>query len=535
MKGMIARNWFPASAGMICFVWALIGWATVIPNQDILADGIQAQSLISSPHLVLAFPGQKHGGPLEYPYTILAEWVAPGNYFVNAGIRPVLALMTGFVVAKLFTQLFSQAPKWTFLAAIGVGPTIIHGLLGPQGNEVGQWWMQPNWDMAWLLVSAGALFVAWTGNSEPVRETSSGRDSRKFRSGMCAGIGGLLIGLGFFAHPAITLLIIPLAVLVTLRLVPAIRIAMIASVGVVLGVAPSAISYIINSKINTWDPSHIPFISIDYYRNIGGAVLGLTGIPDYMNALLPYSVGLAPSTSQTVGRLQSAFMWIFIAVIVTSSVVGVFNALRRGRRLTPGAAVAVAWVTSAASMMLFITFVDAVWIYSSGLAILFWLSLGAMPIFFRSRTVGLVTTSLFLCLTLSSTVAHNFDFYSKSFSNFSKKLATQNENIDLAKTLISDGAEAVFGSYYDVIPIGYASAGKLRTLTNHYNRFPLTQSELSEKSITIAINTQPRDAWGAEALQSVLQGCRNINQNGTRGSGSYSLFRCPSEALVFNR
>ncbi|MDP2013705.1 MAG: hypothetical protein Q8L05_05715, partial [Actinomycetota bacterium] len=65
----IRRQWFELTAGLFCFAWALLGWLTVIPNQDILADGIQAQSVLADPRVVLAFPGQKHGGPLEYPAT----------------------------------------------------------------------------------------------------------------------------------------------------------------------------------------------------------------------------------------------------------------------------------------------------------------------------------------------------------------------------------------------------------------------------------------------------------------------------------
>ena len=68
----LKRIRFPLTSGLICFLWAFLAWLTVIPNQDILADGIQAQSVLTDPRIVLAFPGQKHGGPLEYPATLLA-------------------------------------------------------------------------------------------------------------------------------------------------------------------------------------------------------------------------------------------------------------------------------------------------------------------------------------------------------------------------------------------------------------------------------------------------------------------------------
>ena len=195
------RQWFALTSGGICFIYAFIAWLTVVPNQDILADGIQAQSLLVNPRLVLAFPGQKHGGPLEYPFTILGDWIAPGNYFSNGAVRPVLAFLTGFVVAKLFLKLFPKSPKWGFLAAVAVGPTIMHGMLGPEGNPVGVWWLQPNWDVAWLLVAAGALVV--TG----LNTTSKSKSV----------VAGLLISLGFYAHPAIVLLIVPLIFLTLMK------------------------------------------------------------------------------------------------------------------------------------------------------------------------------------------------------------------------------------------------------------------------------------------------------------------------------
>lgn len=58
---------FELAAGAACAAWAFAAWLTVVPNQDMLADGVQVQRLLQDPRIVLAFPGQKHGGVLEYP------------------------------------------------------------------------------------------------------------------------------------------------------------------------------------------------------------------------------------------------------------------------------------------------------------------------------------------------------------------------------------------------------------------------------------------------------------------------------------
>lgn len=512
-------RWFPVTAGLICFAWALLGWLTVIPNQDILADGIQAQSLLNDPRIVLAFPGQKHGGPLEYPFTVWAEWVAPGNYFANAAIRPFLAFLTGFLVAELFLTLFPKAPKWAFLAAMAVGPTIIHGMLGPESNPVGVWWLQPNWDMAWLCATAGALVLSRSrGRLWPVPAA-----------------GGLLVGLGFFAHPAITLILVPLLALVIFRTVPRPATVLLATGGALLGVLPAAASYVVNAKVNTWDPSHGPFVAVGYYRDMGGAVLGLTGIPDYMYALLPFGLGLAPSDHFLSGPVKSALVWAFVLIVLVSAVVAAYRAVRQKRRLSPGGAVAVSWVIAMATMFAFITFIDPVWIYSSGLAILYWLSVGALPSVFTIRWLGNAVTAGAIAISGLSTITHNATFYADVPARFTAKVATMNDRMAIAQALENSGATVVFGSYYDAIPIGYASGGQLRTITNHYNRFPLTPAEQALSTVTVGVNARPTDPWGEEAVQTVTAACTPTRSSSAADRGPFELFTCPPAALVFNR
>jgi len=521
----IRQQWFSLTSGLFCFAWAFLGWLTVIPNQDILADGIQAQSVLADPRIVLAFPGQKHGGPLEYPATLLAEWLSPGNYFANAAVRPLLAFVTGFVVARLFLALFPNAARWAFLAAVAVGPTILHGLLGPAGNTVGVWWLQPNWDMAWLLVTAGALVLA-----SVLQAPSPGPALKRWPGWPLA--AGLLLGLGFYAHPAICLLLVPLVALVLLRSRWSLSTVLLTAVGGALGALPAAISYVVNAGINTWDPSHGAFIAAGYYRTMGASVLGLEGIPDYMTALLPYGFGLAPSTDAGVGRLQSVLMWVLVLVIIATAVVGLVRALRTRTRPSIATAVALAWVVAMITMFGFITFIDPVWIYSSGLGILLWLSVGALPEVFRTRWIGSALAAAAIAVMAVSTIAHNASFYSNIPERFHAKVDAMTSEQALADALVEAGAGYVFGSYYDVIPLGYASGMRLRTITNRYNRFPLTTAELAGAELIVATRTDPTDDWGRESLAVVRTQCKELPG---KGAGSYQLFSCPPKALVFNK
>ncbi len=523
----LKRHWFPLTSGLICFLWAFLGWLMVIPNQDILADGIQAQSILTDPRIVLSFPGQKHGGPLEYPATVLAEAIAPGNYYANALIRPFLAFATGLVVALLFEKLFSRGPRWAFLGAIAVGPTVIHGLLGPEGNTVGVWWLQPNWDMAWLFGASGALVLAhYLGDRGEIRQA---------RSFWWPALGGLFLGLGFFAHPAIILLLVPLATLVLLRSRMDLKAYGLVVVGGVIGVIPAAISYVVNAGVNTWDPSHGAFISVDYYSSMGGSVLGLNGIPDYMTVLLPYGLGLSPSTLFLSGTMQSALMWIFVIVIVISAVVSLTQAIKTRSAVGPGGAIALAWLVVMGTMIVFITFVDPVWIYSSGLSLLFWLSLGALPSFFSIRILGSIVTIILIAVVGISTLTHNAKFYGSIPQRIQDKFDTMTSKQSTSLQLQKAGAEFIFGSYYDVIPIGYASGMNLRTITNRFNRFPLTPTELQRGSIPVAVNTTPSDPWGEESLEAIESDCAPRSETVSDSVGVFQIFDCPPTAVDLNK
>jgi len=521
----IRRQWFELTAGLFCFAWAFIGWLTVIPNQDILADGIQAQSVLTDPRIVLSYPGQKHGGPLEYPATVLAEWLAPGNYFANAAIRPFLAFATGFLVARLFLTLFPTAVRWAFLAAVAVGPTILHGLLGPEGNTVGVWWLQPNWDMAWLLVISGALMLAC------VLQPPAAQPARSRWPGWPL-LAGLLLGLGFYAHPAIILLLVPLVAFVLLRSRWSLSTLLLAAVGGVVGVLPAAISYVVNAGINTWDPSHGAFIAVGYYRSMGASILGLDGIPDYMMGLLPYGLGLAPTTDAGTARWQSLLMWVLVLVIVITAVIGLVRALRTRTRPGIAVAVAMAWTVAIITMFGFVTFIDPVWIYSSGLGILLWLSVGAMPSMFGTRWIGTALAAAAIAIMAVSTLAHNASFYSSIPERFQAKVDAMTGQQALADALVDAGAGYVFGSYYDVIPVGYASGQQLRTITNRYNRFPLSAEELAAPAIIVATKTDPTDPWGQDSLSHVQAECTAL---AGKRVGTYQLFSCPPSALVFNK
>jgi hypothetical protein len=105
-------------------------------------------------------------------------------------------------------------------------------------------------------------------------------------------------------------------------------------------------------------------------------------------------------------------------------------------------------------------------------------------------------------------------------------------NAELATAILATGATYIYGSYYYVIPVGYASGYQLRTVTNHYNRFPLTDEEAAQGSLTVAVETAPIDSWGKEALARVRASCTPVSGEPDPKLGTFAIFTCPSAVLA---
>ena len=518
MRNVVKSNWFPISSGLACFIWAFLAWLTVIPNQDLLADGIQVQSLISDPRIVLAFPGQKHGGVFEYPYNVLAEWIAPGNYFLESALRPLFAFLTGFLAAKLYLTYFPRGPRWSFLLAVAVGPTILHGLAGPEGNSVGVWWLNANYDLAWLFVILGFWLIG--------RELSGPVANQVPRTGMLF-FGGVLLGLGFYQQPTSILLILPLGVLLLLRFRISLSQFSMLLLGGFIGILPAILSYFY-APITTWNPSHFPVFQL----HLALASLGLDGVPNYAIALLPSALGFAPATTIGFARLQTVVSALFLSLMLILALVGTFNALRRRSRVSEGTAIAVCWIAVAGSIVIFGIFVDPVWFYSSHLSIVLWMSIGILPQLIKVKWISRAAP-ICICLVVAlSSLAQNGAQVVNLKERFMEKreyISTLNRYASAMRKLET---RVLYGSYYDVLPIAYGAAGSLHPVTSTYNRFPLSGSALAGlEEVKVGIRTDPTDEWGIESLDEVRRMCLANAKLVTGKLGTFQVFDCPVSVI----
>lgn len=510
--------WFELSAGAACAAWALLAWLTVIPNQDMLADGVQVQRLLQDPRIVLAFPGQKHGGVLEYPYLLLSEALAPGNTYLHTVLRIGFAFVTGFVVARLFLRLFPGFPRWAFLGIVVAGPSAIHGMTGPPENPVGVWWLIANYDLSWLLVSAGALALVGV-RDQVVGRPSAGR----------AVMAGLVIGLGVYEQPTILVLAVPLGVLIHLRQPASFRRILWIGLGIAIGMVPLAVSYFLYAGVTTtWDPSHFPVFDPQLAR----AVLGLDPSVTYETRLFPLALGFTTTPDLASTTVQAGAVALVLLGCVAVAAVGAWRSVRTRTWPGPGFAVAVMWLAAAAALVAFSTMLNPIWLYATGLAVLLWLSVGALPGLVPWHRLGSVLAGAVIALVAASTWLHNSYWYSAVPDRIVAKADYMRTQGELAQALEDSGVTMLYGSYYDVIPIGYASGSRLRFVTSTYNRFRLSDEELLPERLAVAVNARPTEAWGQEALAAVQVQCAPNGTVVTHAEFEYRSYTCPRDFFI---
>jgi len=321
---------------------------------------------------------------------------------------------------------------------------------------------------------------------------------------------------------------VPLALLIMLRAPTTWMQGLQVALGAVLGAIPAAFNFFFPQTVNTWDPSHPPVINPDLIISN----LGLDGIPTYFAALLPYSLGLAPSESSQLSLIQSAITWLVIIAIGLSAAIGSAMAIRARCRPGPGTAIAVAWVGAISSIVAFGVVVDPVWFYGAGLAVLLWISLGVLPSVIRPRPLALTTTVLALGIIGLSTLTHNVYWWQKLPDRYLAKVEFLDSQQRIADQLRAFDVEFVYGSYYDVLPVVYGSAGDLYPVTSTYNRFPLDPTQVAgTERVVVAVDENPGgDVWAVDALTRVENDC---TRNSTvSAGGDFGIYDCPVQLVL---
>lgn len=504
------RSVVPVVAGAICSLYALVAWLTVIPDADRLADGIQVQNLLREPHLVLAFPGQAHGGVLEYPVLLLAEWLAPGNYFAHSFARIIFAFFTGFFAARLFMRLFPDGPRWAFLTAVAVGPAVMHGLTGPTDNPVGVMWIHANYPQSWLLVTMGVSLLA--------DAAARGRDGFTVAPWRLL-LSGVVIALGVYEQPGVLIVAIPLIAMVILLIPRRWTVWLVAATGSVVGMVLIAAAWLLHHRDSVYNPAHLPRPDL----SAAAGVLGLDGIPSYVGAILPAGLGFAPIDDSLIRRIAAVAVPLFVAAVLIGFVAAGIDSWRK-RRASAAFALTTAWLLAFLGIVAMSWTLSPVWFYGGCMGVLVWISVGALPTVFRPP-VGVIAAWACIALLVVSTALQTVPWYRDAVDHFSAKVDRMSDQAELADALVAAGATHVYGSYHDVLPVAYAAGGRLSPSAIYYDRFPLPDDVTGD--LTVFVNLQPTEYHGDDALALVQESCTQQEQQVVVGDHVWGAFTCP--------
>lgn len=515
---LISTRVLRLSSGAICGVWALWNWLTVIPGADVLAEAISVQKLLQNPNWVLTYPGQNYGGTIEYPFLILSEWIFPHNPYALTLWRVLFAFLIGFLAAALFSKLFPQGRRWIFLLAVAAGPAVLHGRTGPAENEVGSIWLNSIYPFSWLLALLGAYLILNSFNQDA---------NRSKRASVVRLLGGTLVGLGIYEQPTTFLLALALLALVLFRTRGSFRQWIFASVGIAVGLVPMLLAAGPMKSVTTGTPAHFPTPTV----HTAFRALGLTGEDDSFNSVLPNSLGLSAGESLVGGFVNQLLLCLWLTLIAIGLVYSIIA--RRTSDTSVIRALSVSWLLVILGIVALDSVMETVWFYGAGLSVLLWISLGALSALnpkWLTLTFCLGYVAVLFVASLGHSQGHLRAIGSETVAKHNVVAAAVRDSQSLTEARI----QYVFGSYLDVISIGYYSSGSIRAISNHYDRFPLTPLEKSGGSIVVAVNSTPSDPWGVEALEKVENSCSPLNREVILTSGSYRSFRCPVEIIGMN-
>lgn len=490
--------------------WTTYAYLTVRVDADILAEAIAVQGWLDAPYWTLSYPGQLYGGVAEYPFIALAETVTPGNVYGFTFIRIFYIPIAGLLLALVFRLMYPARSLWPLTFGAIAGPAAMHSMMA----------IKDLYPSSWLLTMTGVAIITW--------QIARGR-----RRWLIV-VGGLFVGLGVSQHPTALLLGGPLlaAILVHWRVAP--RTIIRVCIGGFVGLLPLVLGLFAQpNKVVVFEPAR------QGLPNVLGA-LGLSWNPDsWAQAIVPigwgvqftdYNVFAFPMGLQFVINTAIALTLIGSAVLSVS----VINRCVRRESVRDTDALVVMWGATLVAVIIITFITRPVWFYGTALGFTTWFAL-AVVIGTRRPVVSKAIVGTVLVLMTATSIGA-FLALRPSFPDSVAFKADQARQVQqIAADLEGAGIEYVFGSYWEVLPIAYASRGALQPITVFTNRFPLREPTGDEILLAApdgrTVLPVDLDRWvGSEEADAFLTTqCRpTAADNLPEG---FSVFRCPVAAL----
>lgn len=446
--------------GLALLAWTTYAYFTVRIDGDMLAEAIQVQQWLDSPFWVLSYPGQLHGGVLEYPLIMLAETISPANVYAFTLVRILYVPIAGLLTCLIFRRAFPSLSMWPLAVTAVIGPAVLHSMVG----------IKDLYPLSWLLaVLAG--FLAY-------REVSSPR-----RPWLLV-VAGALAGLGIYEHPTSALLSIPLLAGAAALWSVTVRQAVLVVAGLAIGLLP------LLASLTLQPDRHVVFQPAQVGAPEVGPAFGLVSGPTaWAQAVVPTGWGISHNdlTSLPIpADLQfvlNSWLALLLLAALLAAVPFAVRALRSGQR-SPLGFVAVVWGTAVVMVIVLVVVVTPVFFYGAGMSFLVLLTIGviphAVPRRFGWTAVGLVW------VVMAVTSLGAFLWQQPKLidaAQFKRAQVAQVEQV--ADAIAAAGVRYVYGSYWEVLPIAYESDGALYPLTPFDSRFPLPDDE--QGTVTVAV------------------------------------------------
>jgi hypothetical protein len=505
------RDAIPALGLFVALLmWTTYAYLTIRVDGDILAEAIAVQRWLDSPYWTLSYPGQLYGGVAEYPFIALAETVTPGNVYGFTFIRIFYIPVTGVLLALVFRLMYPTRSLWPLALGAVAGPAAMHSMMA----------IKDLYPSSWLLTMIGVATVAW--------QLARGR-----RAWLVV-VGGIFIGLGVSQHPTSLLLGAPLLTAVLVHWRAAVPSILRVVIGGLLGLLPFFLGLLAQpTKVVVFAPAR------EGLPNVLGA-LGLSWDTDsWAQAFVPIGWGVQ-FTDYNIFALPLGPQFLINALIALTLLTGAvlsIPALGRYLRREPvrdSDALVVLWGATLLSVIVITLVTRPVWFYGTGLGFITWFAIAALfglpnRIFARGAAVALVilmaTTSIGAFLAPRPSFPESIGF----------KMDQAREVETIASDLEAAGIEYLFGSYWEVLPIAYASRGALQPITVFTNRFTVSEP-LGDEVLLAAPDGRTvlpvdLDRWvgSAEADAFLASQCRPTTVDDL--PEGFSAFRCPVAAL----
>lgn len=446
--------------GLALLAWTTYAYLTIRIDGDILAEAIQVQQWLDSPFWVLSYPGQLHGGVLEYPLIMLAETVAPANVYAFTLVRIVYVPITGLLTCLIFRRAFPSFSMWPLAVTAVIGPAVLHSMVA----------IKDLYPLSWLLAVLGG-YLAY-------REVSSPRRPWLLIA------AGALAGLGIYEHPTSALLSIPLLAGAVALWPVTIRQAARVLIGLVIGLLP------LLAALTLQPGRHVVFQPAEVGPPEVGAAFGLVSGPTaWAQALVPTGWGISHNdlTSLPIpADLQfvvNSWLALLLLVGLLAAIPFVLRSLRAGQH-SPLGFLAVVWGAVAVMVVVLVVVVNPVFFYGAGLSFLVLLSVGVFPHAVPRRFGWPALAVVWVLMAVTSLGA--FLWQQPKFldgAEFKRAQVAQVEQV--ADAIAAAGIRYVYGSYWEVLPIAYESDGALYPLTPYDSRFPVP-ADAGER-ITVAL------------------------------------------------